>query len=217
VWLGVGVLAVTMIWGVVTLALGHGPPVEPLTLVPPPVFLTGWPIVDGALGYVFGLALTWAVVGDGETLARTAHEFPPPRVHALRRTALLTLFFAFSVTTLSTFLVTWLVPASEQALWANAPLAGLAQHLAGPAWIRDFGALALAGAAVCVVLPTAYAALNDAERMLHRASADGALPRGLASLHTRFGTPARAVDLAATALIAIILASAGRVTWLARG
>ena len=47
-------------------------------------------------------------------------------------------------------------------------------------------------------------------------SADGTLPSGLASLHTRFGTPARAVDVTVAAMILVVLASGGRVTWLAR-
>ncbi len=141
------------------------------------------------LTYLLGLALTLTVIGGGEALARTAYEFPPPRVYALRRIGFLTSLFGLLVTTLGTFLLILLVPIAEQALWVNAPLAGLAQHLAGPPWIRDLMALALAGAAVLMLLPAVHAALGDAEQMLHRLSADGTLPSGLASLHTRFGTP----------------------------
>jgi amino acid transporter len=42
------------------------------------------------------------------------------------------------------------------------------------------------------------------------------LPAALASLHTRFGTPARAIDVTAAATILVIVASGGRVAWLAR-
>ena len=52
--------------------------------------------------------------------------------------------------------------------------------------------------------------------MLHRASRDGALPPGLASLHTRFGTPARGADVAAAATVLLIVASGGRLAWLAQ-
>ena len=62
-------------------------------------------------------------------------------------------------------------------------------------------AVALAGAAVLILVPAAHAAIGDAEQMLHRASTDGTLPSGLASLHTRFGTPARAVDVTVVAMI----------------
>jgi hypothetical protein len=52
--------------------------------------------------------------------------------------------------------------------------------------------------------------------MLHRASTAGALPASLASLHTRFGTPARGVDITAAATVLLIVASGGRIAWLAR-
>ncbi len=93
---------------------------------------------------------------------------------------------------------------------------GVAQHLAGPGWLRDLLALALAAAALLVLIPALYGALADAERMLHRASRDGALPPGLASLHTRFGTPARGADVAAAATVLLIVASGGRLAWLAQ-
>ena len=114
-----------------------------------------------------------------------------------------------------TFLFVWLVPASEQQVWANAPLAGLSQHLAGPAAVRNLLALALALAAGLVLLPAAHAAVSDAEQMLHRFSAEGTLPPGLTSLHSRFGTPARAIDITVIATTVAVLASGARVSWLA--
>ena len=156
------------------------------------------------------------MIGGGEALARAAHEFPPPRLDALRRTGNLTVVFALAVTTLSTFLVVLLVPAADQAMWVNDPLAGLAQHLAGPPWARTLMTLAVAAAAILVVMPAADAALRDAEKLLHRASTDGTLPSGLASLHARFGTPARAIDMTIVAVVLVIIATAGRVGWLAR-
>ena len=104
----------------------------------------------------------------------------------------------------------------EETLWLNAPLVGLAQHLAAPAVVRGVMAIALAGAAVLLLIPAAHAALGDAEQMLHRYSADGTLPSGLGSLHTRFGTPARAIDVTVVAMILVMLARGGRIAWLAR-
>jgi len=216
VWIGIGILAATMVWGVITLTRGGATPLASVVSIPSPDPITGWPAVDAGFAMVLGFALTLTVIGGGEAIARAAQEFPPPRINALRRTVQLILLFALVVTTVGTFLVTLLVPASEQGVWVNAPLAGLAQHLAGPAWVRGLWSIALAAAAVFVVLPAAYAALGDAEQILHRASEDGTLPRGLASLHTRFGTPARAVDMTVLAIIIVILTGGGRVTWLAR-
>jgi magnesium transporter len=215
VWIGVGVLVLTVIWGVIIAARGTTA-LASLASPPSRVPVTGWPVIDAALLYAVGFALTLPVVGGGEVLARAAHELPPPRVRGLRRIGLLTILLALVVTTLGTFLFVLLVPPAEETLWVNAPLAGLAQHLAGPPWVRDLVAVALAGAAVFVLLPAVHAALGDAEQMVHRSSTDGTLPRGLGSFQTRFGTPARAADVTVAAMVLVMLASGGRVTWLAR-
>ena len=215
VWIGVGILALAVVWGALTLVRGTAAPLAALLSPPAPAAITGLPLIDVPLAYVLGLALTLTVVGGGEALARAAYEFPPPRVYALRRTARLTLLFAVSITAVATFLVVLLIPASEQAIWVNAPWAGLAQHFTGPSWLRDVAALALAGAAVCVLLPAARATVGDAEQLLNRSAASGTLPAALASLHTRFGTPTRAVDVTVAAIIIVMIASSGRVTWLA--
>ena len=67
-----------------------------------------------------------------------------------------------------------------------------------------------------MLCPAAHAALTDAERILHQSSAEEMLPGGLASLHSRFGTPARAIDMTVIAMILVIVATGGRVAWLAR-
>jgi magnesium transporter len=213
--IGVAILVVTIVWGLITLARDPSR-ASSLASLPSVAPTTGWTPLDAALAYLVGFALTMPVIGSGEALARAAHELPPPRINALRRTAFLALLFTIVVTLLGTMLIVVLVPPSGQGLWASAPLAGLTQYLAGPTWVRDLAAVALAAAALFVLLPAAHAALGDAEQMLHRSSADGTLPGGLAALHNRFGTPARAVDLTVTAMILVMLASGGRVSWLAR-
>ena len=189
---------------------------QPLTSAATLRGLTGWSVLDVLQFVALGIALALPTVGSGEALIRAAHDFPPPRVQALRRTSLLVIAFALFITTLGTILFARLVPLDAIDTWLNAPLVGVAQHLAGPGWVRDLLAVALAAAALLVLLPAVYGALADAERMLHRASTDGALPSGLASLHTRFGTPARGADVAAAATVLLIVAGGGRLAWLAR-
>jgi magnesium transporter len=215
VWTGVAVLLATNVWALVTLAQG-GIAVSSVVAAPSFPSITGWLLVDNVIAVVVGLAVTLPVIGGGEVLARAAHELPPPRVLALRRTGLLTVLFAGVATALGTFLVVLLVPPSEQPLWANAPLAGLAQHLAAPSVLQVLMALAVAASAALMLGPATHAAVSDAEQLLHRFSSDGTLPSGLASLHTRFGTPARAVDVTVVAMTLAVLASGGRVAWLSR-
>jgi len=221
--IGVGILAVTLVWGVVTLARGSGAPIAVLASPPPSMVITGSWLVDAVIASAIGVALTLPVIGGGEAIARAAHQFPPPRLHALRRTAAITLVFTLLATALGTFLFILLVPPSEQSVWINAPLAGLAQHLGGATLARDAMAVSIAGAAVVTLLPAAYVAVADAQQILHRVSADPstwlgagrALPFGLDTLRTRFGTPARSADVAVVAVILVIVASGGRVAWLA--
>ena len=214
VWIGVVILLVTIVWGVASVA--RGTVLSTFAVSPPVPAITPWAPLDLALATLLGFALTLPVLGGGEALARAAHELPPPRVQALRRTGRLTVLFAGVTTTLGTFLALLLVPASEQPIWANAPLAGIAQHLAAPSTVRVLLAVTLAAAAVLILGPAAHAAFGDTEQMLHRASTDGTLPSGLASLHTRFGTPARAVDVTVLAMVLVVLATGGRVAWLSR-
>ena len=216
VWSGIAILTVTVIWGVLTLAFGAGararrsiqPPCRPRSPAGRSSTLC-WSVSSGSPLHFRSLAAATCWHGPPTIYRRRAcRGCDAPRFLATA--------FAFVIAALGTWLFIRLVPAGDLELWMNAPLAGLAQHLAGPGWLRDVMAVALASAAVLVLLPAVYGATADAERMLHRSSADGTLPAGLASLHTRFGTPARAVDITAAAMILVIVASSGRVAWLGR-
>lgn len=214
VWIGVAALVVTITWGVVT-ALQGTTTLAIAWSLPWPSDVSGVTVVDTVLSYWIGMAIALPALGGGDALARDANELSPPRVIGLWRSARLTIVFGLVITTLGTFLFSLLLSPDDQALWLSAPLAGLAQHLAGPAWARDAMSLAVACAAGLVLVPAAYAALSDAERMLYRSSAEGTLSAGLRSLHTRFGTPSRVMDVAVMAVIAVILVSGGRLPWLA--
>jgi magnesium transporter len=215
VWTGVAVLIVLIVWGAFTL-IGRGGPFGALVSPPGYSVVTGWRPVDALLWAFVGFGLTIPVIGGGEALAHAAQDLPSPRVQGLRRTRRLVVAFTLLVGALGTFLVLLLVPAGEHAAWLNAPLAGLTQFLSGPEWLRDLMATALALASVCVLLPAAYAALQDAVQLLHGASGEGTLPFGLGRLHTKFGTPAQAVDVAVGAIVTVVLASGARVPWVAR-
>ena len=204
VWIGVGILA-TMIGAAVFAGIRGGAAPMPLFSRPPP----------GALSWLVGLFVLLPAVGGGDALARAAHDLSPPRIQALRRTSVLILVFLI-VTVVSVYLFGWLIPAAEQSLWMQAPLAGLAQHLAAPAWLSDFLNLALVAAAGLLLVPAARSALDDAGLLLQRLSAEGPLADSLAMLHFRFGTPSRAINATATAAIFVMVVSGGQVSWLAR-
>ena len=214
VWIGAGAVALLVLVAVITV-VRRGMPLQPLIGAPAPVTGLRW-YLDIGITCLVGLCLALPTIGSGDALAQAAHELEPPRVQGLWRAARVTLVFALGVTALATFLFVLLVPPDEQALWVSTPLAGIVQHLAGPGWLRSLLGLALIAAAVLMLTPAAHAALGDAEALLERLAAQGTLPEGLAALHSRFGTPARAMDVAAASTVLVILAGNGRVQWLTR-
>ena len=86
VWIGAAVLVLTMIVGVVTVARSGVASIVALSVAADPNVTGRW-LLDAALVCVLGFAQALPSIGGGEALARAAHEFPPPRVPTLRRTA----------------------------------------------------------------------------------------------------------------------------------
>jgi magnesium transporter len=215
IWMGVGIITLTIGWSAATLARSGTSAAHMPVALPSPAVITGLPLIDAALMVLLGLGLVLPMLGGSEALARSAHEFAPPRIRALRHIGRLTVLFSLLITAGGTLLFVLLVPAGERLSWLNTPLAALAWRLAGPWWLHDPAVLAVACAAGLVLVPVAHAALGDTDHMLQRWSLDGLLPSGLASFHTRLGTPARAIDASAAAAILTIVVSGGRVSWLA--
>src|SRR5262245_8903346 len=143
VWVGVGILLTVMVWGVVTVVRARVPAADTLTSAPPLITLTGIAPLDLALTLLLGFSLTLPVVGGGDALARSAHEFAPPRITALRRISRLTWLFTLAVTLLSSVVFTLLVPDSERLASINAPLEALVPFLSGPVWRHNVGSLAI--------------------------------------------------------------------------
>ena len=160
-----------------------------------------------------GAARTWQ---RRCTVARIAHQLARPRIQSLRRTSSLVVVFSFIGIAVPAFLFVALVPGADQALWADTPLAGVAQHLLGPAWATGPMTFALVCAAFLVLAPAANAAVLDAEQQLRKLAEHHTLPEGLMRPHRRFGTMASAIDVTAAAVIFIVFASAGQVPWLSR-
>ncbi len=214
-WGGVAVLFALVIFAVETIArgkgLGFGALYAPIPALAPP---SGG--FERAISWLVGLALVLPVIGGGDALARAAHEFAPPRIQALRRTSLIVVLFSFVVTFLLAFGFVLLVPQADVRTWMDAPLAGIAAHLAAPSWIRRLFTWLLAAAAFLTLVPAAYEALQDAANILRRLSTERALPEALSAPHPRFGTLTHAIDATAAAAIIILIASSGRVAWLAR-
>jgi magnesium transporter len=214
VWVGGAALIVMAGWGVFTVARQPAI-VGPLFSIPPPGGASSWSLTAIFLPCLLGLGLALPAIGGGDSLARAAHEFPPPRMQALRRTGLLVVLFSLITCALPAFLFAWIVPTPTDHLAPDAALTDLARRLTGPGWATDLLAACLIGAAFLMLVPAAHAALEDAERLVTRLSANRMLPGALGRRHPRFGTPTRAIDLCAAIAVVITVLSGGQVAWLA--
>jgi len=215
VWVGVGILTGVVAWAAVTVVRHHIPLDAVVPFAAPAMGRVGWWPADAALTLLVTLAIAVPLLGGGDALARSAHEYQPPRIQALRRTGTIVSIYTLAVAVPLAFLYSVLVPSSAQALWFATPLAGLGQHLAGPPWARGIAGILIAVTAVLLLLPAAHAALADAEGLLRRLGSTHRLAERLALQHPRFGTYAYASDLAAASTVVIMLAGGGRVPWIA--
>jgi magnesium transporter len=162
----------------------------------------------------FGAA--FFVVGSAEALGQISTDLPPPRIVRLRRAARLVNVWSVFVTAAVAFLFVSLVPVADRSAWGDAPLGGVALFTGAP----RLATFVLAAAVICasaVFLATAvHRSAINAQRLLLRLCEDGVVTRSMRTLHPRFGTPARLIDLVAVGQLAIVLAAAGQVTWLAK-
>ncbi len=212
IWIGIAVLVATTAWAAFSLAHTTFRLAVLIPVAPPGA--TAGRVAHMLLAYGLALGLVLPALGGGDGLAREAHDFEPPRLRGVKRTALLAAAFAFVAVALPAFAFSALVPGGDQIRWSDVPLEGLTHYLVGPAWLKALMVLAIVVAAFVMLAPAAYAALVDAERLLRRLSAARVLSEGLAVLHPRFGTPARAIDVAVAATAVVLLTGSGRVAWL---
>ncbi len=205
VWAAVSVIAAIILLGFLTL-LANGPAAG-ASLIPTDAVDPTRPLM--VLGQIFwwfaGFALVLPVIGGGDTLAHAAHEFPPPRLHPLRRTSRFATVFVFILTVLSSLLFVLLVPRDQLFVWVTTPLSGLVQNLAAPAWISGILTIAIVLATLLMLIPAAHAALEDTTQLLRR------------MFGKRDSTDASGpMNVAAASAVLIAIASGAQVSWLGR-
>ena len=151
--------------------------------------------------------------GVADSIPRVVHELAPPRIAGLRRAVAITSVAAVLLTAALGLFAAALIPAHLDAVWADAPLAGLAQHL-GPVWIRVPMTVAVVAAAALMLGQTVRAGIWGAEAALVRLAEQETVADRLRQPDPRFGTYAAAIDTAVLAGAMTIVVSAASVTWL---
>jgi len=201
VWAGVLVIIALSITGAIAMVAHHMPILTP-ALEP----VARGPLPGQALQWLIAIAIVLPVLGGGGSLGHAAGEFAPPRLNAVRRTAVFVAVFVLVLVVSTSFLFVAAVPREGAAVWAATPLSALAQHLPVPAWIVGLLTVLVFGASVLMLLPAAHSAFENTEQLLRRLSAE----------NKGGGETASAQNVAFIAAVLITIASGAQVSWLSR-
>jgi magnesium transporter len=202
IWIGAGILGITIAWGMVEAARN-----------PSAVVSSGR--LPSALDVALALGLAVPLLGGGDSLIRSAHELPPPRIQALRRARLLMIAVA-AILVIAPAGIARLFFDGTQALWTDTPLLGVSSILHGPSWLTTLVRFAVSAATLLILAPAVQAAVGDTTQQLRIASNEFMLPGWIAQQHPQFGTFSAAVNVAAGAAALVLLPSSARVSWLAQ-
>jgi magnesium transporter len=205
IWTGFLMLSALLIVGFVSVQRSQIP-VLTVSMEPPWGDALRPSVIGAGISLFVGFALVLPLLGGGGSLGRTAREFAPPRVQSVRRMAFYVVLFLFILAVLSSFLFVALVPEDQANTWSATPLSGLAQFLSVPPWLSGVLTLFVLAAVLSMLIPAAYAALEDIEQLLRRLSVEGLLP----------GHVANSANVAATAGVLLTVASGAQVSWLSR-
>jgi magnesium transporter len=168
------------------------------------------------LGVLSAIGACLFAAGSAEALGRASPDFPQPRIQNLRRASRLINASAIVLTAGSGLLFVWLVPEENRAIWQEASSAGLTLFGPGPPWLAVILAAVTSLAALGFLGLAVHRAAANAHELMLRFSEDGLIARPMREVHPRYGTAYRLVDLATIAQLAIVIASAGQLTWVAR-
>jgi magnesium transporter len=201
IWASVVVIFTLAVVGTIAVLRHHTPIIAP-TLMPS----TEETLVKQVMHWLIAAAMVLPVLGGGGSLGRSAREFAPPRLNAVRRTAFFVAMFVLILTASTSFLFVSVVPKQQAAVWTAIPLSALAQFIPIPAWLTGLLTVLVFGAAMAMLVPAANAAFEDIEQLLRRLSAETIFSDSTGSVG--------GVAAAAGGLIAIV--SGAQVSWLGR-
>ena len=166
----------------------------------------------GMAAIAFGVGLALPAVGGGDSLSRVAGELERPRVGGLARAGRIVGVIGLLITTPLAFLFVVALPANIRDLWTSTPLVGLALNASDSPWLTGLLLLLLTATAMIWLSHATRSAILDADAQLSRLEHHGVVPEFLRLPYARFGT---LTDTASAAVLLLILASSGRVSWLA--
>jgi amino acid transporter len=181
----------------------------------------GW-LYGSRIPQMFSLVAVFIALGHSvlamsgaESLAQVYREIEHPKLHNLKKAALIIFIYSLVFTSLVSFFAVMIIPDKTRPHFFENLIGGLAMSLQGPfaarlafhIFVVIVGTLILSGA-----VNTAIVGSNG---VLNRVSEDGVLSDWFRQPHPRFGTSYRIIDMVVGLQIAMILLSRGDVTFLA--
>lgn len=213
-------VAVFVVWCLLTLIVRDGPAQMPLWPTPDNVHLSE----DGA-GWFRGtvwLTLPFAVViiafghsllsmSGFETLAQVYREVENPKMRNLKRTALTVCVYALISTGVVTLFAGMIIPDDVRGQYTQNLLGGLAMHLAGPEILRFIFHVFVVVVGTLILSGAVNTSIIGSNGVLNRVAEDGVLTSWFRRPHKRFGTTSRLINSIVILQIVTILASRGDV------
>jgi magnesium transporter len=204
VWSVLGAIVGLTVWGLIhAVRLGAGP----VTLAN---FATRQPL----LVWLVAGATSLFVAGNSEALGRAAPDVPQPKIGHLHRAAFVVNAMSLLVAVGIALVFVAVVPPHEQDVRSSAPIAAIAAFTLPHSIVVVIGTLIGAGA-VAFLCFAVYRSATNAQQLLLRLAEDGVLAPASRTLHPRFGTPSRLINLVALGQLILLVAAAGQVEWLA--
>jgi amino acid transporter len=168
-----------------------------------------WLKAAGLVGFIMAFGHSIVALSGLETLAQVYRDLEDPKYPNLKKTVITIFVFSVLFTGGVTFLAALIIPPEHIAQYADNLLGGLALELKGPyvARVAMQALVVLSGALMLVgAVNTSFFGSNG---VLNRVAEDGILHDWFRSIHPKYGTTYRLVNMVASAQIITILLSRG--------
>ncbi len=149
----------------------------------------------GKLGLLVALGHAFLGMSGLETLAQVYREMEAPKLKNLKRAAAVIFLSALALTGTVSFLAVGLIPDEVRKGYADNLLSGLAMSMAGPHWAQLILQAFVVLVGVVILSGAVNTSILGANGVMNRLAEDGIMPDGLRSLHPKYGTTHRMINL----------------------
>jgi amino acid transporter len=163
----------------------------------------------GVLGIFIGLGHSVLAMSGEETLAQVYREIEYPKLHNLKKAALVIFIYSLVFTSLVSFFAVMIIPDQIRPAFFDNLIGGLTMYVAGPHSLKLAFHLFVALVGVLILSGAVNTSMVGSNGVLNRVSEDGVLPDWFRHPHSRFGTAYRIINVVAVLQLLAIVFSRG--------